>query len=78
MLVADMEQGLMGSLGKDRVMAGTWSSNSLLVKVLAEHIHHDIYQFRMKGKTGVDPVSPDILLGSLLEGGGKTGDQPAP
>ena len=67
MLVADMETALIGTALPGEEFFGTFSRNRLLVRLVAEHIHHDIYLLRLRGKMGADPVSPDILLGTKLE-----------
>lgn len=71
MLVADMETALVGTAQPGEEFFGTFSRNRLLVRLVAEHIHHDIYLLRLREKTGIDPVSPDILLGTKLESSNK-------
>lgn len=67
MLVADMDTALIGTALPGEEFFGTFSRNRLLVRLVAEHIHHDIYLLRLREKMGTDPVSPDILLGTKLE-----------
>ncbi len=67
MLVADMKRGLLASGPRGGELSGTYSENPLFVSVLAEHIHHDIYLYRLREQYQTDVVTPGILLGSRLE-----------
>lgn len=48
---------------------GMTSSNRLIVNMVTEHIHFDIYLNKMKKKSRKNLFTPDILLGSLMETG---------
>jgi len=70
MLVADGKQSMLANLNEARgEWAGTVSSNVLFTKVVAEHIHHDIYLVRITETQGKNPFEehPEILLGTLAE-----------
>ncbi|MDE1254097.1 TrmB family transcriptional regulator [Vibrio aestuarianus] len=61
MLVADMKQGLMFSHREEAV--GLYTNNRLLVKMIAEHIHSDIYL------TEYEKLAPEkrIRIGTIHE-----------
>lgn len=49
---------------------GTYSNNLLLIQIVSEHIHHDIYLYEIYNKTNIDFFNKEdnsILLSSLLE-----------
>lgn len=48
---------------------GMTSSNHLIVSLIMEHIHFDIYMLRLRAKNGVEIVTPDIQLGTIMEKG---------
>lgn len=48
---------------------GMASDNRLMVNIVLEHIHFDIYLLRLKGKHGADLVDSAIQIGSLMERG---------
>jgi len=72
MLVTDANQVLVASSNhSNNVWIGTYTNNMLMTKIIYEHIHHDIYLFRIKEKLGVtifDNFS-DIMLNTLNEKG---------
>ncbi len=43
MIVSDCKIGFIGNGKKGSEFAGTFSTNPLFAKIIAEHIHHDIY-----------------------------------
>lgn len=65
--VFDMELCLTGGSDTNENFLGIATRNPLLVKLLAEHIHHDIYLARMQEKNGADPVKKEYLLSTLHE-----------
>lgn len=70
MLVADGKESMLANLNGARgEWTGTVSSNALFTKVVAEHIHHDIYLTRITETQGKNPFEehPEILLGTLAE-----------
>lgn len=72
MMVVDVEQVLVAnnnSIRNDWI--GTYTNNSFMTKIIYEHIHHDIYLYRIKEKLGVNmfEMHPDILLNTLNEKG---------
>lgn len=48
---------------------GMASDNRLMVNIILEHIHLDIYLLKLRAKYGHDPVDSSIQLGSLMEKG---------
>lgn len=54
---------------EDENFIGMTSSNSLIVSLILEHIHFDIYMLRLRSKNGGDVVTKDIQIGSLMETG---------
>ncbi len=65
--VIDMNHCLTGGCDGRGAFLGIATRNPLLVKLFADHIHHDIYLARMQRKTGVDPVLREFLLKTLYE-----------
>jgi len=65
--VFDMNYCMIGGRDVRGIFLGIATRNSLLVKIVAEHIHHDIYLARMHRKTGVDPVQSDIVIHTMHE-----------
>lgn len=64
MMVVDMKMAIMAS-NYDSQFYGTFSENQLLVNIIAEHIHNDIYLKRIEEKHGIDIKS--IHLGTMQE-----------
>ena len=69
MLVVDRKSSLIGSSMGDGEVIGTYSDNPLLVSIVSEHIHQDIYLLKLKDKYDKDLVDTDILLGTIQENG---------
>lgn len=67
MLVADLARCLTASREASGQVSGITTADSLLVHVMAEHIHHDIYLARIAARTGAGLTATGALLGSLLE-----------
>ena len=68
MLVVDLTTTLIGSrVGRDEDIVGTFTENSLLVSIVSEHIHHDIYLLKLREKYGEDLIGQDIRIDSMLE-----------
>jgi hypothetical protein len=67
MLVADMASCLTASREASGQVSGIATADSLLVHVMAEHIHHDIYLARIAAHAGTGLSGAGALLGSLLE-----------
>ncbi|MBN2656663.1 MAG: TrmB family transcriptional regulator [Spirochaetales bacterium] len=67
MLVIDRQKTLIGSSGKDGEVIGTFTDNPLLVSIVSEHIHQDIYLLKLREKYRKDLIGKDILLGTLQE-----------
>ncbi|OHD16812.1 MAG: hypothetical protein A2Z98_05475 [Spirochaetes bacterium GWB1_27_13] len=67
MLVIDCKKALIanGTSGKDFI--GTFSDNQLLVSVISEHIHNDIYLYRLEQKYGKILITDEIMINSLHE-----------
>ncbi len=72
LLVTDAIQVLIASVNHNREeWIGTYTENRFMMKVIYEHIHHDIYLYRIKEKLGVNlfEMHPDILIDTLCERG---------
>jgi HTH-type transcriptional regulator, sugar sensing transcriptional regulator len=67
MLVIDNKHSLIANATKTNDVIGTFTSNSLLVSIVAEHIHHDIYLMKLREKYKTEIVTNDIQLGTLNE-----------
>lgn len=67
MLVVDRKTSLIGSTMGDGEMIGTFTDNPLLVSIVSEHIHQDIYLLKLKNKFRKDLIDKDILLGTIQE-----------
>ena len=67
MLVVDCKSVLLVSGELGGAFMGIFTENPLLVSIISEHIHHDIYFLKLEKKYGKSLVDKDILLGSLLE-----------
>ncbi len=66
MLTADMKRCILGGLSQGDFTA-TFSSNPLLISVIAEHIHIDSYLLSMRTQAGMDRIPNKMLMGTLLE-----------
>ncbi|OPJ58561.1 TrmB family transcriptional regulator [Clostridium oryzae] len=68
MLVADIDVTIVAdkSQGKDNWF-GTITNNALMVSIMAEHIHNDIYLLKLKQKYGKNIMDDKILLDTMLE-----------
>lgn len=69
MLVVDRKSSLIGCSIGDGEVIGTYSDNPLLVSIVSEHIHQDIYLLKLKEKYKKDIIDRDILLGTIQEKG---------
>ncbi len=67
MMVSDMNMALTAGVEENGEFIGTVSENRLFTKIIAEHIHHDIYLLNLKNKNGKDMIEKDILIGSIQE-----------
>lgn len=65
LMVSDMKKALMAS-NYEGNFNGTYSENGLLVNILAEHIHNDIYILKLE-KNGSSEFWKDIHLGTMQE-----------
>ncbi|WP_455718594.1 TrmB family transcriptional regulator, partial [Anaerosporobacter sp.] len=67
MLVTDMNVTLVADAYKDRPeFLGTVTKNSLMVSIISEHIHNDIYLLRLKEKKNF-VFDESITIGTMLE-----------
>lgn len=66
MIVSDNEKVVMGSGDSDEKFLGTFSLNELLVDVVSEHIHNDIYITKLEKKYGKD-ILEEIKLNTKKE-----------
>jgi len=69
MLVVDRKSSLIGSSMGDGEVIGTYTDNPLLVSIVSEHIHQDIYLLKLKDKYKKDVIESDILLNTIQERG---------
>lgn len=68
MLVIDCDKALVADTYKKRgTWLGTVTNNALFVSIVAEHIHHDIYLYRLKQQKGCEVVDETIKLDTILE-----------
>lgn len=66
MITVDSKRTLIGSKEQGKYV-GTYTDNTLLSKIVAEHIHHDIYLLNIKNKYGDQAVSDEIKVKSNFE-----------
>ncbi|HEX3039829.1 MAG TPA: hypothetical protein VHP54_06000 [Caproiciproducens sp.] len=68
MLVTDMDATIVAdrSPGKDNWFA-TVTNNTLMVSIIAEHIHNDIYLLKLKEKYGSNLIDDTIKIDTMLE-----------
>lgn len=68
MLVSDFKTTLVADTYKSRgVWFGTVTNNALMVSIITEHIHNDIYLLRLKNKYGNEIIDENIRLHSMFE-----------
>ena len=67
MCVTDLQYAHSGGFMPDGAFLGVASAHLLFVKIIAEHIHHDIYFSKIEKKAGRNPIDPTILIHSLHE-----------
>lgn len=78
MLVVDYQLVLVGNINVDRdEWIGTYTNNPLMVRIISEHIHHDVYLLKFKQKLGTNlfEMHPDIFLGTINEKGINNGGE---
>ncbi|MCK5197848.1 MAG: TrmB family transcriptional regulator [Spirochaetales bacterium] len=68
LLVVDQNKALIARGNKETEYIGVHSTNLILVNLVAEHIHHDVYLHRLEKKLGIkNIVENDIVLNSMQE-----------
>lgn len=68
MLVSDVDATLVADCAQNReTWFGTVTNNPLMVSIIAEHIHNDIYLLKLKQKYGNDLINDSIRLNTMLE-----------
>ncbi len=67
MMAADFKMGLIANTENRSDYFGLFTENRLLISIVAEHIHHDIYLLNLNKKHGGNLITKDILINSLLE-----------
>lgn len=67
MVASDMKRAVIAGEEANNSFVGTFTENRLFAKIIAEHVHHDIYLLRLKEKYGKNLIEDDILIKSLLE-----------
>ena len=74
MLVVDQEQVLVANLHVERnEWMATYTRNALMIDIITEHIHHDIYLQMLRKKLGesIFILHPEISVGSKHERKGR-------
>ncbi len=67
-LIGSSQSGDKGNVGNTgNRFVGTFTENTLLASIVAEHIHHDIYLLNLKKAYGKELLSEDIALQSDFE-----------
>ncbi|HBD93267.1 MAG: hypothetical protein A2015_15240 [Spirochaetes bacterium GWF1_31_7] len=67
MLVSDCKQSLIASGSDNDNYSGTFSDNCLLSSIISEHIHNDIYMYKLEKKYNKDLIENDIYINSMHE-----------
>lgn len=68
LLSIDSDIALIASHVKESETLGTFSKNPLLVSLVSEHIHHDIYRYKIEKKFNLNlEDEKDMRLGTQLE-----------
>jgi sugar-specific transcriptional regulator TrmB len=67
MLVVDYKKVLIAGSYLGREVLGTFTENPLLVAIVSEHIHLDIYLLKLQEKYQDEDFFNGILINSLLE-----------
>lgn len=68
MLVTDCSTTLVADKSREReVWFGTITNNALMVSIISEHIHNDIYLLKLKQKNGKELIDDKIKLNTMLE-----------
>lgn len=67
-LAADQEIALIADRGGElQEWSGTVSNNALLIKLLSEHIHHDIYLLKLRDQYGKNVYDEHLYLNTAFE-----------
>lgn len=68
MLVADCDTTIVADRSKNKESwFGTVTNNALMVSIIAEHIHNDIYLLKLKQRYGSEFLDSSIKLDTMLE-----------
>ena len=68
MLVTYCEKTLVADKAPRREgFLGVFTDNVLLTSIISEHIHNDIYLFKLKKLYGENLINEDIKLNTMLE-----------
>lgn len=67
LMVSDMEHGVIAGGNETRGYVGTYSTDPLFNAIIAEHIHHDIYLYRLEERMKQNLIDEQVKIGSLLE-----------
>ncbi|MCG8570749.1 MAG: hypothetical protein MJB14_11475 [Spirochaetes bacterium] len=67
MMVVDQQSTIVASRDNSGEIIGTFTKNPLFVNIISEHIHHDIYLYKLEEKFQCDLITPDIQINSLME-----------
>jgi sugar-specific transcriptional regulator TrmB len=67
MIVADYRHVLIASAKSSGDFIGTFTDNRLLVDIVSEHIHHDIYLLKLEKILGRDFFTEEMKINTLQE-----------
>lgn len=68
MLVTDCSSTLIANKYQNKEeWVGTLTNNTLMVSIIAEHIHNDIYLLKLKQKYSTNLIDKEIKLNTMLE-----------
>lgn len=67
MMVVDNKLAFIANENPNKEVLGTFTENPLMISIIAEHIHHDIYLLKLKEKYGRNLFAGDILIDSKFE-----------
>jgi sugar-specific transcriptional regulator TrmB len=67
LMTADFKAGLIAGGSEDGDYSGVFSSDPLLVSVITEHIHHNIYSFEFEKKYSRDIFEESMRIHTLQE-----------
>lgn len=69
MMVSDNQRAIIVNQNKYGQVLGTFTENDLMISIISEHIHHDIYLLKLKQKFKRNLITKDIIINSEFERG---------